>query len=124
MRNLTDIMLSSLRILNRLKNSSEQCLKNLSHSSQTVVTEKRQEVTLIGINRPEKRNCVDSDTARQLLKAFNDFEADTSSSVSILHGIGGTFCAGYDLKELSHTNGEAKDLNISLTRGPMVCHRL
>lgn len=31
-----------------------------------VIVEKKEAVTLIGLNRPEKRNCVDSLTANQL----------------------------------------------------------
>ncbi|CAN7999454.1 unnamed protein product, partial [Ixodes hexagonus] len=69
-----------------------------------VLTEKQGKVLLIGINRPEKRNCVDSATARQLVQAFQDFDSDDSVNVAVLHGKGGTFCAGYDLGELSEAN--------------------
>ena len=114
-------MFSSIKLFRSLKNFDRHCLKCYSQSIESVVTEKRQEVTLIGINRPDKRNCVDSQTAQQLVKAFNDFEADASSPVAILHGIGGTFCAGYDLKELSGIyKNQAKDLNDIVKRGPMV----
>ena len=84
---------------------------------QLVTIEKREGVTLIGINRPERRNCVDRETAQHLVKAFNDFEADTTSPVAVLYGNGGTFCAGYDLKELSNFDANNTDFII---RGPMV----
>ncbi|XP_065367682.1 short-chain-enoyl-CoA hydratase [Calliphora vicina] len=32
--------------------------------------------------------------------ALSDFEADPSSPVAVLYGIGGSFCAGYDINEL------------------------
>ncbi|CAG2171577.1 unnamed protein product, partial [Oppiella nova] len=83
-----------------------------------VTIEKREDVTLIGINRPEKRNCVNRQTAGQLLQAFEDFDRDTTSRVAVLHGNGGTFCAGYDLQELSQTDATVESL---ITRGPMVC---
>jgi enoyl-CoA hydratase/carnithine racemase len=85
-----------------------------------VVTENRDKVTLIGINRPQKRNCVNKETAQQLLNAFEKFENDTNSVIAVLHGIGGTFCAGYDLKELSSANSQNIDLNEFIIRGPMV----
>lgn len=66
-----------------------------------IVTEKLGNVVTIGINRPEKRNCVDDSTAQQLSKAIEEFENDDSLKVAVLHGTGGNFCAGYDLKALS-----------------------
>jgi hypothetical protein len=66
-----------------------------------VVVEKVNSITTIGLNRPEKRNCVDLATARELENAFKTFENDSSSPVAVLYGKGGTFCAGLDLKEVS-----------------------
>ena len=34
--------------------------------------------------------------------------------------VGGTFCAGYDLKELSLANSDSKNSILPLKRGPMV----
>jgi enoyl-CoA hydratase/carnithine racemase len=67
----------------------------------TVLLEKNGSITLIGINRAEVRNCINSDTASKLTEIIEQFENDEESPVGILHGIGGNFCAGYDLKELS-----------------------
>ena len=58
-------------------------------------------VTLITLNRPETRNAVDSEHARLLHDAFMAFEADDSASVAVLHGAGGTFCSGADLRAVS-----------------------
>ena len=52
------------------------------------------------IDRPERRNAVDSATAALLLEAFSDFDDDDSLSVAVLTGAGGYFCAGADLKAL------------------------
>lgn len=54
-------------------------------------------VTTVLIDRPEKRNAVDGPMARALRDAFLAFEADDSQRVAVLHGVGGTFCAGADL---------------------------
>ena len=56
---------------------------------------------IIGIARPEKKNCVDSVTAKELRDAFTLFEGDEYALSCVLHGKGGTFCAGYDLGELA-----------------------
>ena len=45
-------------------------------------------VRLIGINRPEKRNCINILAAAELTKAFHDFENDSDSLVAVLHGKG------------------------------------
>jgi enoyl-CoA hydratase/carnithine racemase len=58
-------------------------------------------VRVIAIDRPERRNAVDSVTAGQLLDAFTSFDADDASSVAVLTGTGGFFCAGADLKALA-----------------------
>jgi enoyl-CoA hydratase/carnithine racemase len=55
-------------------------------------------VTVVAIDRPERRNAVDPPTAAALLEAFTEFDEDSSASVAILTGRGGTFCAGADLK--------------------------
>lgn len=58
-------------------------------------------VTIVAIDRPERRNAVDPATATALLDAFTAFEGDPSSSVAVLTGHGGTFCAGADLKAIA-----------------------
>jgi len=56
-------------------------------------------VAVITIERPAVRNAVNHATAQALAAAFRRFDSDTSSSVAILTGRGGAFCAGFDLKE-------------------------
>jgi enoyl-CoA hydratase len=55
-------------------------------------------VTVVTLDRPQVRNAVDGEHARALLEAFRSFDADADSSVAVLHGAGGTFCAGADLR--------------------------
>jgi enoyl-CoA hydratase len=43
---------------------------------------------------PEARNAVNRPTARALAAAFRRFDSDASTSVAILTGRGGAFCAG------------------------------
>ena len=68
----------------------------------SVRVERRDEVTVVTIDRPEARNAVDRPTAEALVAAFDDFERDDASAVAVLTGAGGHFCAGADLKALAN----------------------
>lgn len=93
--------------------------KNLS--SQSVVVENRnQHIRLIGLNRPEKRNAINKATATKLKIAFEDFDSDPETRVAILHGFGGSFCAGYDLEELSNFSNENENINTLINQAPLV----
>jgi enoyl-CoA hydratase len=63
-----------------------------------VRTEKSAAVWTVFLSRPEARNAVDPDTARELHEAFAEFEDDPTASVAVLWGEGGSFCSGFDLK--------------------------
>lgn len=62
-------------------------------------------VTIVTMNRPDRRNAVDREHAAALADAFRTFDADESQSVAILTGAGGTFCAGADLKAIAEGTG-------------------
>jgi len=64
----------------------------------SVLTERRERVLIITLNRPEQRNAVNAAVAQGLAEALDQFEADTSLSAAIVTGAGGFFCAGMDLK--------------------------
>ena len=57
------------------------------------------------LSRPERRNAVDGATAAALADAFRQFEADQDAAVAVLHGEGGVFCAGADLKAAGTAQG-------------------
>lgn len=71
----------------------------------SVRVEKRGPVTTVVLHRPEVKNAVDRPTAQALADAFREFDADEGARVAVLHGDGGTFCAGADLKAIAR--GEA-----------------
>jgi enoyl-CoA hydratase len=58
-------------------------------------------VTVVTINRSERRNAVDSVCADELREAFLAFDHDDDRSVAVLTGAGGSFCAGADLKAVA-----------------------
>lgn len=72
---------------------------------QNLIVEQEDQITIIQINRPERRNAVDGPTAAALADAFTAFDANKDSRVAILTGAGGTFCAGADLKGVSEGKG-------------------
>jgi enoyl-CoA hydratase len=59
-------------------------------------------VTTVTLDRPEKRNAVDRQTAEELASVFRAFDVDESQSVAVLTGAGDTFCAGADLTLLDN----------------------
>ncbi|WP_018655605.1 crotonase/enoyl-CoA hydratase family protein [Actinomadura flavalba] len=71
----------------------------------SVLVSREGPVTLIGIDRPERRNAVDGPTAAALADAFRAFDADPDSVAAVLYGTGGTFCAGADLRALATEDG-------------------
>jgi enoyl-CoA hydratase len=67
-----------------------------------VTYERRGAAGVLTIDRPERRNAVDPDTADQLLEAYREFEGDDEARVMILTGAGEqAFCAGADLKSVA-----------------------
>nr|CAD7416266.1 unnamed protein product [Timema poppensis] len=81
-----------------------------------IIVEKLGPITTIGINRPNKRNCVNKHTAEQLSKAIRDFEDDKSVYAGVLHGKGGNFCTGVDLEELAQQD-EKFNLEFNIKEG-------
>jgi enoyl-CoA hydratase len=66
-------------------------------------------VTTVLLARPERRNAVDGPTAAALSRAFKEFDADEEAAVAVLHGVGGVFCAGADLKAVGTAAGNRVD---------------
>ncbi|MGN6371567.1 MAG: crotonase/enoyl-CoA hydratase family protein [Solirubrobacteraceae bacterium] len=70
-----------------------------SHTgSQPVLTERRENVLLITLNRPEARNAVNLPMAEGIAAALDELDEASSLSVGVLTGAGKGFCAGMDLK--------------------------
>ena len=54
-------------------------------------------IQLITIDRPERRNAIDTETAWGISAALDELDTDRDLRLGILTGAGGTFCAGMDL---------------------------
>jgi enoyl-CoA hydratase len=62
-----------------------------------VLTERRDRVLIITLNRPEVRNAVNAALAQGIAAALDELDSDDELSVGILTGAGGFFSAGMDL---------------------------
>jgi enoyl-CoA hydratase len=70
--------------------------------------ERRGAAAVLTIDRPERRNAVDGDTAMELYARFREFVDDDGARVLVVTGAGGqAFCAGADLKAMSNPTGAA-----------------
>jgi enoyl-CoA hydratase len=70
------------------------------------------------VSRPGRRNAVDGATAQALADAFRAFDADDDAAVAVLHGEGGVFCAGADLKAVGTADGNRVDTEGDGPMGP------
>ena len=66
-------------------------------AAEPVLTERRGNVLLITINRPEVRNAVNGAVAAGVAGALDELDGDDGLSVGVLTGTGGFFSAGMDL---------------------------
>ena len=72
-----------------------------------LLVENRGAVRILTMNRPEKRNALNSELTQALLDALRAADADESVGALVLTGAGQGFCAGADLSEF-------KDLQAAL----------
>lgn len=63
-----------------------------------VLTEIRDGILIITINRPEAKNAMSKAAAEGIAAALEQLDADNDLRVGIVTGAGGTFCSGMDLK--------------------------
>ena len=72
---------------------------------------------VVTIDRPQRRNAVDGETAAALLAAYERFAADDGARVMVLTGAGEqAFCAGADLKALETLDPDAPAGPMGFTR--------
>jgi enoyl-CoA hydratase len=67
-------------------------------SDAAVLTERREKVLLVTLNRPEQRNAVNPAVAQGIAAALDELDATPELRVGVLTGAGKGFCAGMDLK--------------------------
>jgi enoyl-CoA hydratase len=67
-------------------------------TEEAVLTEERDGVLVITINRPEARNAINGDVARGIASALDRLDGEDGLRVGVLTGAGGSFSSGMDLK--------------------------
>ena len=65
----------------------------------TIRTEKRDQVAIVTLDRPEKKHAVTTEMRIQLYEAFEELGEDNSVRAVILTGSGNDFCSGMDVGE-------------------------
>jgi enoyl-CoA hydratase len=73
-----------------------------------VLTDYRDGIATITINRPEARNAITAGVAAAIAAAIDTLETRSDLAVGVITGAGGTFCAGMDLK--AFTRGESPSI--------------
>jgi enoyl-CoA hydratase len=69
---------------------------------ETILTETRDAVMLITLNRPQALNALNTEVLGELIEAFAAFEADPGQRCAVLTGSGEkAFAAGADIKEMA-----------------------
>lgn len=67
-------------------------------NDQAVLQERRGQILLITINRPEQRNAINAAVAQGIASALDQLDEERSLSVGVVTGAGKGFSAGMDLK--------------------------
>ncbi len=70
-------------------------------ATSAVLTERRDRVLVITLNRPEAMNAINGDLSGGLWAAVNELNDDPGLTAGVLTGAGKGFCSGMDLKAFS-----------------------
>jgi enoyl-CoA hydratase len=94
--------------------------ENKLNSDSAVLSEERDGVLILTINRPNVRNAVNRAVALAIAAGLDELDNNPTVSVGILTGAGGTFCSGMDLK--AFVTGERPEIEgrglVGLTETP------
>ncbi|KAL2152853.1 hypothetical protein VTH82DRAFT_4008 [Thermothelomyces myriococcoides] len=58
----------------------------------------------VTINRPDKLNCIDKATSREIAQVWEELDSDETLWVGVITGTGRAFCTGADLHEWNEMN--------------------
>ena len=72
----------------------------MSKNNATILTEIKEKILIITLNRPEKRNALNPKIIKELHKTFSKYKTNDQINAAILTGAGSSFCAGADLAYL------------------------
>ena len=66
--------------------------------------ERRDHVLIVTLNRPAARNALSGPMLELMRQAWDTVDADSDIRACVLTGAGGAFCAGADLKAMTHSH--------------------
>src|ERR1700678_2416369 len=96
-----------------MKPNDEVSMVDIPLSTNVKVTvERRGQIYLIGINRPQMFNRIDPDTFYGLAKAYYDFDNDPSLRAAVLFGHGEHFSRGNDVDAFSALAKSGKSFSL------------
>jgi methylglutaconyl-CoA hydratase len=70
------------------------------------------DMTLLTLNRPERRNALNAALLEQLLAAVGAAESDPAQRLLILRGAGPAFCSGLDLREAAEEDAHRRSADL------------
>ncbi len=70
----------------------------MSEGTSAVLTERRDRVLLVTLNRPDAMNSINGDLSHGMVAAMTELDEDPTLTAGVLTGNGRGFCAGMDLK--------------------------
>jgi enoyl-CoA hydratase len=88
----------------------------------SILFERREQVAIIRLNRPEKRNALSREMMAALADIFTGVAKQLDLRAIILTGAGDSFCAGTDIGELTELdNDQAREV---AERGQALCNQI
>lgn len=118
--NTTDNVEPSNKSHSKDQESSIKDNDAIKDNEDSVQYERYGPITIIGLNKTHKRNAINQQMASKISEAIANFENDDSSpvgkyltplsfcsfcsygplNIGVIHGVGGSFCSGYDIDDL------------------------
>ena len=71
----------------------------------TILTETRDRVRYVTLNRPERRNALSLELQNELIDALTAAEQDEEAGSIVIRGAGPAFCSGFDITPRGRTPG-------------------
>jgi 2-(1,2-epoxy-1,2-dihydrophenyl)acetyl-CoA isomerase len=90
----------------------------------TIEVRRDGQVLEISLNRPKRKNALDSTSIRRLIELFEDAATDDQLRVVVLRGAGSDFCGGADWVGGNSGSGERPRAGSIQRRVPLQAHRL
>lgn len=88
------------------------------------VTQPRQWVTEVRLNRPEKRNAMNQTFWKEMVECFQTLSEDSSCRVVLLTGEGKNFTSGLDLVDFAPMFSQFQSLNTDIARTTLLIRRM